>query len=68
MITNPASILYKKMEASLRQDPPKEDAGGFFSRGGLQQGGGKEPAQRVRNYFKRIRAAREEFNNGRTRI
>lgn len=68
MITNPAGLLYRKMEASLNRDVPKEDAVGFFARGGLQQRNNKEPAQRVREYFKRIRAAREDFNNGRTDI
>jgi hypothetical protein len=68
MITNPAGILYRKMEASLKQDVSKKDTGGFFARGGLQQGGGDEPAERVRHYFKSIREAREGFNNGRTDI
>ena len=69
MITNPASILYKKMESSLTQDLPEEAGGGFFSRGGLQQNvTNNEPAERVRNYFKRIRKAREDFNNARTNL
>ena len=67
MKRNPAGDLYKKMAASLGSDMSDKQSSGFFARGGLQQNV-NEPATRVQKYFKRIRQAREDFNNARTNL
>tara|TARA_R110000824_G_scaffold225153_1_gene412780 strand:- start:6349 stop:6543 length:195 start_codon:yes stop_codon:yes gene_type:complete len=64
MITNPAGMLYRKMEASLEEPTTDKKPEGFFARGGLQQGSSVEPKEIVSLYFKHFRKAREEFNNG----
>lgn len=64
MITNPAGMLYRKMEAGLEETVSDEETSGFFARGGLQKQSLDEPAQIASYYFKRFRKAREELNNG----